>query len=718
MLFPRGDALAISVYTTLSKTESRPTKRIKSDPGRECQRHDDCEDDDCCNFETKRCMARSSSDSARACQLEGHKKRGTGAGGGGWSLAPGMEGFNAYCRKRLQEANLPHTLSCDPDARNRWYQETVKFLTIPTTPIKHLLVCHQLGTGKTITMLRVLDNYYDDTRPRLLLFPTETVAENFYRELATMPNRYRDWLSDQHRKGNIPAWPELDADDDITPDAMVRLEDDRQEYVRLARKLLATWPENVGRSVGTKLAGPLRTFSYEQGGTDTFATDPLTRWPRWMNRAATGGEEKLQIMDRMIILCDEAHNLLWPPGGNKSAIDLCRRRLHNAEDSVIVYMTATPVVHGQTAVQEARRMLQLVKGKQFANHGDEGFVSWYMDRPQTLFAQLRTPTKTLADGDPTVAIPITPPRPTHSRLPNVYAVPIDTYETRSLWQNYVKKRFTEPTKPNPIVNKKKSAYGSGGSDVDGFFSRSVRKRGESIIGQRCLDAPDDCDPAWTIAENVLELTSTQTWSLEMAAETAPKLAAMVRSIVDTPLKTLVLLDSRLGARQLAALLYDAEINLVYLANTNHLPPAEQKRLRAENAIRLQAFNNPNNRMGDRYQVAVAEAEEYGEGISFMHVRRVVVDTGYGFNVSWAAMEQRIGRALRSCSHEGLPKHMRNVQVDMFVAVHTQMQNYPPTIDVEKLEFIEAEIPQIQKGMDFLRDKSVDAAYYTATNNDI
>ena len=82
------------------------------------------------------------------------------------------------------------------------------------------------------------------------------------------------------------------------------------------------------------------------------------------------------------------------------------------------------------------------------------------------------------------------------------------------------------------------------------------------------------------------------------------------------------------------------------------------------------------------------------------------------------MEQRIGRALRSCSHEGLPKHMRNVQVDMFVAVHTQMQTYPPTIDVEKLEFIEAEIPQIQKGMDFLRDKSVDAAYYTATDNDI
>ena len=242
-------------------------------------------------------------------------------------------------------------------------------------------------------MLRVLDNFYEDTRPRLLLFPTETVAENFYRELATKPNKYRDWLVDQHKKGNIPSWPELDEDENITPDAMVRLEDERQEYVRIARKLLATWPENVGRTVGTKLAGPLRTFSYEQGGNNTLATDALTRWPRGTDRGSKGGDEKLQIMDRMIILCDEAHNLLWPQEGKKKDIDLCRRRLYNAANSLIVFMTATPVLSGKTAVQDAKRMLELVKGAHFAARNNEGFVSWYMERPSSLFGRLKTPTR-------------------------------------------------------------------------------------------------------------------------------------------------------------------------------------------------------------------------------------------------------------------------------------------------------------------------------------
>jgi hypothetical protein len=114
-----------------------------------------------------------------------------------WSLSPGDDGFNQLCRTILIDARLPRTLKCSGGQQDRWYQETIRFLVHPTTPIRHLLVCHQLGTGKTITMLRVLDNYFDDIRPRLLLFPTETVAENFYRELATQPNKYRTCLQAQ-----------------------------------------------------------------------------------------------------------------------------------------------------------------------------------------------------------------------------------------------------------------------------------------------------------------------------------------------------------------------------------------------------------------------------------------------------------------------------------------------------------------------------------------
>jgi hypothetical protein len=146
---------------------------------------------------------------------------------------------------------------------------------------------------------------------------------------------------------------------------MIQLEDDRQEYVKLIRKRLATWPVNVGATRGTGLAGPLRTFSYEQGGNNTLATDPLTHWPRGSNRGKGGGD-KLDLMDGMIVLCDEAHNLLWPVNCKGKDVDLCRRRLYHAQDSVIVYMTATPVMQGQTAMRDAKRMLDLVKGAQYA----------------------------------------------------------------------------------------------------------------------------------------------------------------------------------------------------------------------------------------------------------------------------------------------------------------------------------------------------------------
>ena len=115
-------------------------------------------------------------------------------------------------------------------------------------------------------MLRVLDNFFawsEETRPRVLLFPTETVAENFYRELATQPNRYRDWL--QTLPDSRP-WPELPNNEDPNAEKMIRLEDERRKYVEWMRETLSKWPVNVGRHKGTHLNAPLRTFSYAQAG--------------------------------------------------------------------------------------------------------------------------------------------------------------------------------------------------------------------------------------------------------------------------------------------------------------------------------------------------------------------------------------------------------------------------------------------------------------------
>ena len=105
-------------------------------------------------------------------------------------------------------------------------------------------------------------------------------------------------------------------------------------------------------------------------------------------------------------------------------------------------------------------------------------------------------------------------------------------------------------------------------------------------------------------------------------------------LVANPVKTLVLLHSRFGSRKLVHLLMHYNVPTIFLGNTEDVKPPQQKLARAQNDIRLHAFNHHENRMGNRIRVAVAEAEEYSEGISFMNVRRIVIDQGFGFDASW------------------------------------------------------------------------------------
>ena len=92
-----------------------------------------------------------------------------------WELVPGEPGFNAYVQNMLRQANLPrlqrhwmHPISlctkgmtCQGEYTDRLYQRVVSFLVHPSSPVRRLLVAHQLGTGKTITMLRILDRCND-----------------------------------------------------------------------------------------------------------------------------------------------------------------------------------------------------------------------------------------------------------------------------------------------------------------------------------------------------------------------------------------------------------------------------------------------------------------------------------------------------------------------------------------------------------------------------
>ena len=153
-------------------------------------------------------------------------------------------------------------------------------------------------------------------------------------------------------------------------------------------------------------------------------------------------------------------------------------------------------------------MLQLVKGKQKANEEDEGFVSWYMERPKSLFAQFKKTTKFLRDGTNKFGIGDTTPVNLVSHLPNVIPVQIDQYPM--FWDNYVFERFGEGRKPkmppywvpnqsaNGLMAKRKPSYRRmfGTKPSTRTWTASSPKRRAS-----CQRTAERCD-AWQRPTNV------------------------------------------------------------------------------------------------------------------------------------------------------------------------------------------------------------------------
>ena len=82
-----------------------------------------------------------------------------------WKKQPGEEGFNNYAAQIMKDVHVI------PDSKDKVkctgegefylqpYQRTVQFLFSPKTPVNRLLVMHRTGSGKTISMLNILNNF-------------------------------------------------------------------------------------------------------------------------------------------------------------------------------------------------------------------------------------------------------------------------------------------------------------------------------------------------------------------------------------------------------------------------------------------------------------------------------------------------------------------------------------------------------------------------------
>lgn len=226
--------------------------------------------------------------------------------------------------------------------QDRTYQSVLSCLMNPErSAVRRLLVAWQMGTGKTVGMLRVLDLYATrpEIRDRVLLFPTDALVDSFFQEMAEADNSYRaDWL---------------------------RTTTDSVPTDRPAR----------GRA--------LRVFCRDRG----------------LVAFGFGKAAQRTTLDGALVIVDEAHLLLGPEHAD------LYRLVYEARGAVVALFTATPLVEPPEAATEKTapgrrpRILELVRGVENRDRPtDEGFVTWFMERPTGMFA-------TVTNLDPTVPLP-------------------------------------------------------------------------------------------------------------------------------------------------------------------------------------------------------------------------------------------------------------------------------------------------------------------------
>lgn len=616
-----------------------------------------------------------------------------------WERAPGDAGFTKYVGGLLRDARLDPAMRCDRGKEDRLYQRVLSWLVHPHTPIRRLLVAWQLGMGKTIGMLRVLDNFFDVEWPKILLFPNGELVDNFYQEFASTPNRY---LRHFHTRFPKDRWPEEGSGNSVGLPAR------RTAFVGRVRAFMEAWPRNTGSVAGSGLAAPLRAYTFEEAAAATFDDNSVLRWPA-KSRPGYVRRSGDACLRHTVLLVDEAHNLLQPesPAGRMAKL---RHRIERATNSVAVLFTATPVLRADPAdpTADARRLLRLVKGGDYADRGDEGFVSWLMERPPAMFARV---SNVHPDGIP--------------KATDVYI------DGTVLWDEYAHRRFRRPLPlfqrheryhpPESTTSKKKAkARGDDGARASEF----------GVNPPPCIGRPDkDACRAFlanlettVYADRAEELAAIHAVPLARrdGAEMAPKLDAIARSVTAVRLKTLILIHRETGFHTLVHLLRLHGVDPFVIGGdpvpTRRVEAIARRRVDAE---AVGVFNSTSGATGgpngsEGTLTLVAAAEDFSEGVSFRGVRRIVLadlSPGVGVPAAYLVL-QRVGRALRACSHQALPEHLRTLTVDLFVARHRDPA-LPPTLDAEKYDHIRRESGRLSVATEFLRARAIDGEVFSS-----
>ena len=115
-------------------------------------------------------------------------QRGGAQGRLGDIVQQGDAGFNRHATNVLMALDVRGSTECTmaPPFPPMLHQATTRVLFHPFTPIRRALVVHPTGTGKSNILLNVIESFFHDPRPKIVITPTHGYKVQYMQDLLTL----------------------------------------------------------------------------------------------------------------------------------------------------------------------------------------------------------------------------------------------------------------------------------------------------------------------------------------------------------------------------------------------------------------------------------------------------------------------------------------------------------------------------------------------------
>lgn len=639
---------------------------------------------------------------------------------------PGDDGFSEYIEKEFTKRVPKRQIGpyqCNTRDKPNRQQKFVSWFIHPKTPFERLLMCHQLGTGKSGGMAGIINNFYSEKMPIIILVKNKSQEENFYKDIIKRfyddkaISKHMRWVATKYKQNGHKGRPDLET---------------VKKYLEFFKD-----PKGKKRKPGDP-EKPFKVYMYTKN--EALNNDLLP----------TKGK-----FDNCLVICDEAHNLWNHPKEWSTVQSLNAKKIFealiSAQSARVVLATATPLV------EDMDKDIDNIKKVLHVQGSTQGYVSYFMDRHPKMYATTT---------------------PNVSLLPNITYVALDgknlDYYLRfrcngkKVPTNAQKKMRKEAyfetlvngipgTVLEQVVKNNPAKYGKGivQQDKNGILviekvngRRKLKKVYKSIAPKPivCPNFPyfdeDNTGSATIPFQSEYEYISREgnqrlsgftalkvfpKLSFSDAAQYATKLGAIAETAVECKGKVAIHIYKSNGLFYLVNLiqkLLKSKNKNISLCNYLCYDEKDRKKLRNKpdkNDEIKDLFNLPSNSVGETMKILVMEGATFDESVSLYEVNHFILAdlSPRGAPPQWLRQQQRIARALRGCGH-----HRKSSKAEKTLAIHIFLTIIDPskipspykkqkltTVDEVKLRFLKDSKIESEERYNTLKNMAADKDLY-------